>query len=158
MSRDIKTLFMAFFTSCIYIVSTPVMATGEDSTHEYCNMKAECITVTINYTAPKADDGDIRKWAIDDIKLMIDADQCRILVGGYGATKVIDGYVEYSVSNGVTDFSRTWKVPKGCPYSAHSRYNNSWKDEIRNDRISAVKAEKDYCIKIDFYTEETTSC
>ncbi len=152
MSTDIKTLFMAFFTGCIYVVSTPILATGEDSTHENCNMGAECMTVTINYTAPDRD------WTIDDIKLKIDAAQCRISVGGYGATKVIDGYVDYSVSNGVTDFSRTWRVPKGCPYTAHSRYKNSWGDEVRDDRFDAVQAENDICFKINFYSKETTSC
>ncbi len=150
---DIKTLFMAFLTSCIYIVSTPVLARGEDSVHESCSMSAVCLTVTIKYTAPDLD------WTIDDIKLKLDAAQCQIEVGDFGATKIIDGYVDYSVSKGVTDFSRSWRVPKGCPYLAHSRFNNKWGSNTeRDDSIDAAQTGDDYCFKINFYTRKRTSC
>ncbi len=160
---DINTILVALFILCLTLFNTPVLAlveadwteysTGKDYIQIDCNKGADCILITIQYTAV----GKV-KWNIDDIKLYLDANECRIAVGNQGATKVIDGHIDYNVNSGETQFQRVWEVPSRCPYVAHSRYKNTFGDEIRNDRIDAVESENDVCLVIEFNTQTVTSC
>ncbi len=144
---------------------TPALSYDYVSSH--CNQDVECINFTLNGKAgpdPGSRDSNDVGWHMDRLELHINANQCEVQLTS-GGTKIINTSTNadkiFKVDSASTEFSKTWRVPTGCPYKLHARHErNSWgaKDDIFWYQIDAVTTKTDVCISWDFRVKVLGSC
>ena len=148
----------------LLVLAASASSAGAGYVDNYCGMQgSECITYSLTITAKDAQsgasDGDMN-WQPDRVYVEINADQCTVPVGNFGATMAVEGKQPLGETTLRTPTTHTWRVPANCPYHFHMRWQQGplgtlvGGDVIYKYDIDAATAKEDFCITWDIKSDE----